>query len=296
MNQTEGTSPQLARLLQPIARAAGQANSDYRMIEAGDRVMVCLSGGKDSYGLLDVLMKLQARAPVPFELVAVNLDQKQPGFPAEVLPGYLQSLGIEHHIETQDTYSIVKAKIPEGKTTCSLCSRLRRGILYSVARRLKCNKIALGHHRDDLLQTFFLNMFFGGKLKGMPPKLTSDNGEFIVIRPLAYVDERDLVAWAEHRAFPIIPCNLCGSQENLQRKQIGDMLRDWQKRFPGRIENMTTALQNVVPSHLMDGTLHDFRNLKATGVFDPDGDKAFDEESFAEPVGRPFAGVPLVGS
>lgn len=236
------------------------------MIEEGDRVMVCLSGGKDSYGLLDVLMKLQARAPVRFELVAVNLDQKQPGFPAEVLPNYLQQLGIEHHIETQDTYSIVKAKIPEGKTTCSLCSRLRRGILYSVARRLKCNKIALGHHRDDMLQTFFLNMFFGGKLKGMPPKLTSDNGEFIVIRPLAYVDERDLIAWAAHRAFPIIPCNLCGSQENLQRQVVGDMLRDWQKKHPGRIENMFAALQNVVPSHLMDATLHDFKHLQATGV------------------------------
>nr|HRL68031.1 tRNA 2-thiocytidine(32) synthetase TtcA [Ottowia sp.] len=262
----------------------------------GDRVMVCLSGGKDSYGLLDVLMKLQARAPVRFELVAVNLDQKQPGFPAEVLPNYLQQLGIEHHIETQDTYSIVKAKIPEGKTTCSLCSRLRRGILYSVARRLKCNKIALGHHRDDMLQTFFLNMFFGGKLKGMPPKLTSDNGEFIVIRPLAYVDERDLVAWAAHRAFPIIPCNLCGSQENLQRQVVGDMLREWQKKHPGRIENMFAALQNVVPSHLMDATLHDFKHLQATGVPDEGGDKAFDEESFAAPVGQPFAGVTLVGA
>lgn len=269
---------EVLKLEKRLTRQVGQAIADFNMIEEGDRVMVCLSGGKDSYGLLDVLMKLQARAPVRFELVAVNLDQKQPGFPAEVLPNYLQALGIEHHIETQDTYSIVKAKIPEGKTTCSLCSRLRRGILYSVARRLKCNKIALGHHRDDILQTFFLNMFFGGKLKGMPPKLTSDNGEFIVIRPLAYVDERDLVAWAEHRQFPIIPCNLCGSQDNLQRQQVGNMLREWQARHPGRIENMFAALQSVVPSHLMDARLHDFKNLKATGVPDAQGDKAFDEE------------------
>ena len=284
------------KLEKRLCRQVGQAIADFNMIEEGDRVMVCLSGGKDSYGMLDILMKLQARAPVRFELVAVNLDQKQPGFPAEILPAYLQALGIEHHIETQDTYSIVKAKIPEGKTTCSLCSRLRRGILYTVARRLKCNKIALGHHRDDMLQTFFLNMFFGGKLKGMPPKLTSDNGEFIVIRPLAYVDERDLIAWAAHRAFPIIPCNLCGSQENLQRQVVGDMLRDWQKKHPGRIENMFAALQNVVPSHLMDATLHDFKNLTATGVPDEGGDKAFDEESFAAPVGQPFAGVTLVGA
>ncbi|HMN20076.1 MAG TPA: tRNA 2-thiocytidine(32) synthetase TtcA [Ottowia sp.] len=274
---------EMLKLEKRLCRQMGQAIGDYNMVEAGDRVMVCLSGGKDSYALLDILLKLQARAPVRFELVAVNLDQKQPGFPAEVLPNYLQELGVEFHIETQDTYSIVKAKIPEGKTTCSLCSRLRRGILYRVARELGCNKIALGHHRDDILQTFFLNLFFGGKLKGMPAKLTSDNGEFIVIRPLAYVDERDLVAWAEHRAFPIIPCNLCGSQENLQRKQVGEMLRDWQRRHPGRIETMFTALQNVVPSHLMDGTLHDFRNLKPTGVADVLGDKAFDEDHFPTP-------------
>ena len=271
------------KLEKRLCRQVGQAIVDFNMIEAGDRVMVCLSGGKDSYGLLDVLMKLQARAPIRFELVAVNLDQKQPGFPAEVLPHYLQTLGIEHHIETQDTYSIVRAKVPEGKTTCSLCSRLRRGILYRVARELRCNKIALGHHRDDMLQTFFLNMFFGGKLKGMPPKLASDNGEFIVIRPLAYVDERDLVAWAEHRRFPIIPCNLCGSQDNLQRQQVGEMLRQWQRQHPGRIESMFTALQNVVPSHLMDARLHDFRHLQASGVFDAMGDKAFDEEPIAPP-------------
>ncbi len=280
------------KLEKRLCRQVGQAIADFNMIEEGDRVMVCLSGGKDSYGLLDILMKLQARAPVRFELVAVNLDQKQPGFPAEVLPNYLRDLGIEHHIETQDTYSIVKAKIPEGKTTCSLCSRLRRGILYSVARRLKCNKIALGHHRDVMLQTFFLNMFFGGKLKGMPPKLTSDNGEFIVIRPLAYVDERDLVAWAAHRQFPIIPCNLCGSQENLQRKQIGEMLRDWEKRFPGRIENMANALQNVVPSHLLDGALYDFKNARATGVADDNGDKAFDTEEFFAPAASDLPAPP----
>ena len=217
------------KLEKRLCRQMGQAIIDYNMIEEGDRVMVCMSGGKDSYAMLDILLKMQQRAPISFEIVAVNLDQKQPGFPDHILPEYLKNLGVEYHIETQDTYSIVKRNIPEGKTMCSLCSRLRRGILYSVARRLKCNKLALGHHRDDMLQTFFLNMFFGGKLKGMPPKLASDNGEFIVIRPLAYVAEKDLVRWAAHRAFPIIPCTLCGSQENLQRKQIGNMLREWEK-------------------------------------------------------------------
>ncbi|MBY4595717.1 tRNA 2-thiocytidine(32) synthetase TtcA [Ottowia caeni] len=284
------TEREALKLEKRLCRQVGQAIADFNMIEAGDRVMVCLSGGKDSYAMLDILMKLQSRAPVPFELVAVNLDQKQPGFPAHVLPEYLQDLGIEHHIETQDTYSIVKAKIPEGKTTCSLCSRLRRGILYSVARRLKCNKIALGHHRDDMLQTFFLNMFFGGKLKGMPPKLTSDNGEFIVIRPLANVAEKDLIDWAEHRKFPIIPCNLCGSQENLQRQVVGNMLRDWDKKYPGRVETMFTALQNVVPSHLMDSSLHDFKSLQPTGVPDEQGDKAFDEERI-EPPPHPVLGA-----
>jgi len=270
------------KLEKRLCRQVGQAISDYNMIEAGDRVMVCMSGGKDSYGMLDILMKMKARAPVDFTLVAVNLDQKQPGFPAEVLPNYLKNLGVEFHIETQDTYSIVKDKIPEGKTMCSLCSRLRRGILYRVARELKCNKLALGHHRDDMLQTFFLNMFFGGKLKGMPPKLVSDNGEFMVIRPLAYVAETDLQRWAAHRQFPIIPCTLCGSQENLQRQVVGNMLRDWQKKHPGRIENMFAALQNVVPSHLMDHKLHDFKHLQITGIADEDGDKAFDEEEFTE--------------
>ena len=272
------------KLEKRLARQVGQAIADFQMIGAGDRVMVCLSGGKDSYGLLDILLKLQARAPVRFELVAVNLDQKQPGFPAEVLPNYLSQLGIEFHIETQDTYSIVKEKIPEGKTMCSLCSRLRRGILYRVARQLRCNRIALGHHRDDMLQTFFLNMFFGGKLKGMPPKLVSDNGEFMVIRPLAYVAENDLVRWAAHRQFPIIPCTLCGSQENLQRQQVAQMLRAWQRQHPGRVETMFTALQNVVPSHLMDARLHDFKNLQVTGMADPDGDIAFDEAPLPAPA------------
>ena len=282
------------KLEKRLCRQVGQAIGDFNMVEKGDRIMVCMSGGKDSYGLLDILMKLQQRAPVPFELVAVNLDQKQPGFPEEVLPAYLTKVGVPFHIEAQDTYSIVKAKIPEGKTTCSLCSRLRRGILYNVARRLGCNKIALGHHRDDMLQTFFLNMFFGGKLKGMPPKLTSDNGEFIVIRPLAYVVEQDLIDWAEHRQFPIIPCNLCGSQENMQRKLVGQMLREWDKKHPGRLETMFTALQNVVPSHLMDTDLFDFAHLKASGVADANGDIVFDEETFPDPAGKPFAGVQLV--
>jgi len=280
------------KLEKRLCRHVGQAIVDYNMIEEGDRVMVCLSGGKDSYGMLDILMKLKARAPIDFTLVAVNLDQKQPGFPDHILPEYLKNLGIEFHIETQDTYSIVKKNIPEGKTMCSLCSRLRRGILYRVARELKCNKLALGHHRDDMLQTFFLNMFFGGKLKGMPPKLTSDNGEFIVIRPLAYVPEKDLIRWAEHRQFPIIPCTLCGSQENLQRKQIGNLLREWDKKHPGRLETMFTALQNVVPSHLMDAKLHDFKNLKANGLPDANGDIVFDEEEF--PTTPALPGVQVV--
>ncbi len=268
------------KLEKRLCRQVGQAIMDFNMIEEGDRVMVCVSGGKDSYGMLDILLKMQQRAPISFELIAVNLDQKQPGFPDHILPAYLKQLGVPFHIETQDTYSIVKKVIPEGKTMCSLCSRLRRGILYRVADELKITKIALGHHRDDMLQTFFLNMFFGGKLKGMPPKLVSDDGGHIVIRPLANVAEKDLTRWAGHRAFPIIPCTLCGSQENLQRKQIGNMLRDWEKQYPGRIESMFTALQNVVPSHLMDTKRHDFKNIKTTGLADADGDKAFDTEEF----------------
>ena len=272
------------KLEKRLCRQVGEAIVDFNMIEAGDRVMVCLSGGKDSYGMLDILLKMQARAPVHFDLVAVNLDQKQPGFPAEVLPEYLRSIGMEFHIETQDTYSIVKDKIPEGKTMCSLCSRLRRGILYRVARELGATKIALGHHRDDILQTFFLNMFFGGKLKSMPPKLVSDDGQHVVIRPMAYVAERDLIRWAEHRQFPIIPCTLCGSQENLQRQQVGQMLRDWEKKHPGRLENMFNALKHTVPSHLLDASLFDFQHLKATGAAFAGGDTAFDAEEFAPPT------------
>ncbi|MEY4341248.1 MAG: hypothetical protein RL541_752 [Pseudomonadota bacterium] len=269
------------KLEKRLCRQVGEAIVDYNMIEEGDKVMVCMSGGKDSYALLDILLKMQARAPIAFELIAVNLDQKQPGFPADVLPNYLKQVGVKFRIETQDTYSIVKEKVPEGKTMCSLCSRLRRGILYRVAGELGCNKIALGHHRDDILQTFFLNMFFGGKLKSMPPKLVSDGGDHMVIRPLAYVAEKDLVRWAAYRQFPIIPCTLCGSQDGLQRQVVGEMLREWEKKFPGRIENMFSALQNVVPSHLLDHTKFDFKNLVATGETFEDGDTAFDREEFA---------------
>ena len=278
---------ELNKLSKRLHRQVSQAIVDFAMIEDGDKVMVCVSGGKDSYALLDILIELRRRAPVRFDLVAVNLDQKQPGFPEHVLPEYLKSRDIPFHIENQDTYSIVKRLIPEGKTMCSLCSRLRRGILYRVAGELGATKIALGHHRDDILQTLFLNMFFGGKLKGMPPKLQSDDGKNIVIRPLAYVAEKDLVRWAEHRQFPIIPCTLCGSQENLQRKQVATMLREWEKKHPGRLDNLFHALQNVVPSHLGDGTLYDFKGLTATGVPNEDGDKAFDHEEFPVPAALP---------
>jgi len=240
--------------------------------------MVCLSGGKDSYAMLDILMRLRERAPINFDIVAVNLDQKQPGFPEHVLPDYLKQLDVPFHIENQDTYSIVKRLVPEGKTTCSLCSRLRRGILYRVAGELGATKIALGHHRDDILQTLLLNLFYGGKLKGMPPKLQSDDGKNIVIRPLAYVKETDLEKFAELREFPIIPCNLCGSQPNLKRAEMKALIRDWEKRFPGRVENMFNALSNIVPSHLMDHQLFPFAGLRASGVADPQGDIAFDED------------------
>jgi tRNA 2-thiocytidine biosynthesis protein TtcA len=272
------------KLHKRLCRLVGQAIGDFNMIEDGDKVMVCLSGGKDSYALLDILMTLRERAPIHFDIVAVNLDQKQPNFPAEVLPAYLEKLGVPFHIENQDTYSIVKRLIPEGKTTCSLCSRLRRGILYRVADELGCNKIALGHHRDDILETFFLNMFFGGKLKGMPAKLVSDDGKHMVIRPMAYVKEADTERYAEVKQFPIIPCDLCGSQENLQRKQIKALMRDWEKKYPGRVENIFSSLSTVVPSHLMDREQFGFTDLKTDGVANPLGDIAFDEEPCSTPA------------
>ena len=264
------------KLEKRLCRLVGEAIGDYGMIEAGDRVMVCLSGGKDSYGLLDVLMKLRARAPLSFELIAVNLDQRHPGYPEHVLPDYLESLGISFRIEVQDTYSVVKRLVPEGETMCSLCSRLRRGVLYRVARELGATKIALGHHRDDILETFFLNLFFGGRMKGMSPKLQSDDGQHVVIRPLAYVAESDLEAYAEVRQFPIIPCDLCGAQPSLQRKQVKQMLREWERRHPGRVDSMFRALANLVPSHLMDRQLFDFAAVRATGALSGEGDKAFD--------------------
>jgi len=271
------------KLEKRLLRMTGQAIADYAMIADGDRGMVCLSGGKDSHGLLDLLMTMQGRAPVRFELVAVNLDQKQPGFPAEVLPEYLTGLGVPFHIETQDTYSVVRRLIPEGATACSLCSRLRRGILYRVADEVGATKIALGHHRDDILATFFLNLFYGGRLKAMSPKLVSDDGRHVVIRPLAYVREADLADFAQLRGFPIIPCDLCGSQEHLQRKQMREMLAEWERRYPGRAQTIFNALGRVVPSHLMDPALFDFRGLRPTGVADPGGDVAFDDTPCEDP-------------
>jgi tRNA 2-thiocytidine biosynthesis protein TtcA len=279
------------KLEKRLLRLTGQAIGDYRMIEAGDRVMVCLSGGKDSFGLLEVLLTLRERAPVDFGIVAVNLDQKQPGFPAHVLPDYLRAKGVPFHIETQDTYSIVTRVIPEGRTMCSLCSRLRRGILYRVASELGATKIALGHHRDDILGTFFLNLFYGGRLKGMPPKLVSDDGRHVVIRPLAYVKEADLARYAAFRRFPIIPCTLCGSQDSLKRKEVKRMLDEWERRFPGRVENAFNALARVVPSHLMDTALFDFAHLAAGGGPRPDGDIAFEEEPCATADADPVADV-----
>ena len=275
------------KLEKKLCRLVGQAIGDFGMIQDGDRVMVCVSGGKDSYAMLDILMKLRERAPIHFEIVAVNLDQKQPNFPAEILPNYLKSLGIQFHIEEQDTYSIVKRVVPEGKTTCGLCSRLRRGILYRVADELGATKIALGHHRDDILETLMLNMFYAGKLKGMPPKLRSDDGKHIVIRPLAYVPEKLLERYAGDMNFPIIPCDLCGSQPNLQRQVMKDMLRDWEKRHPGRVENLFRSMHHIVPSHLMDSEAFDFKNLEIStelsGIAARSlGDKAIDESELDE--------------
>ena len=259
-----------------LRRLVGQAIGDYEMIRDGDRVMVCLSGGKDSYTLLDILMHLRERAPARFEIVAVNLDQKHPGFPAHVLPDYLTRLGVPFRIAEQDTYSVVKRVIPEGRTMCSLCSRLRRGVLYRLAGELGATKIALGHHRDDILETFLLNLFYGGTLKAMSPKLVSDDGRHVVIRPLAYCEEKDLASYAEVRQFPIIPCNLCGSQANLKRLEVKALLREWGKKYPGRVETMLHSLHNVRPSHLMDRTLFDFAAVAATGAALAEGDKAID--------------------
>ena len=275
----------LNKLSKRLHRLVGQAIADFNMIEDGDKVMVCVSGGKDSYSLLDILIDMQQRAPIRFDIVAVNLDQKQPGFPEHVLPQYLKSRRVEFHIAEQDTYSTVKRLIPEGKTMCSLCSRLRRGVLYRVASELGATKIALGHHRDDMLQTLFMNMFFGGRMKGMPPKLVSDDGRHMVIRPLAYVAEPDLDRWAQHRQFPIIPCSLCGNQDKLQRVQVKQMLRDWERRFPGRVDNLFSAMGNIVPSHLMDRNHYPFITLKASGVAHVEGDRAFDlDESCGAPA------------
>ncbi len=268
------------KLHKRLRRLVGSAITDFNMIEAGDRVMVCLSGGKDSYALLDILRSLQSHAPLQFELIVVNLNQKQPGFPNHVLPEYLTKIGVPFRIVEQDTYSVVKRVIAEGKTTCSLCSRLRRGVLYRVASEIGATKIALGHHRDDILETLFLNLFYGGKLKAMSPKLVSDDGRHIVIRPLVYCKEKDLAAYAEVEDFPIIPCNLCGSQKNLQRQVIKDMMRQWDKKFPGRLETMFTALRNVQPSHLVDNVLHDFQGLKVSNKPVVGGDMAFDQVSF----------------
>jgi tRNA 2-thiocytidine biosynthesis protein TtcA len=275
------------KLAKRLRRQVGAAIADFNLIEAGDRVMVCVSGGKDSYGLLDTLLALRAKAPVAFDLVAVNLDQKQPGFPERVLPEYLAARGVPYRIVEQDTYAVVKRVIPEGKTMCGLCSRLRRGVLYRVAAELGANKIALGHHRDDILATFFLNLFYGGQLKAMPAKLRSDDGRHIVIRPLAYVREDDLAAYAEMREFPIIPCSLCGAQENLQRQVVGAMLREWEKRHAGRIESILRALSDVRPSHLMDRRLFDFVGLEPTGratAEDAPGSHAFDARELGEPL------------
>ena len=277
------TSKNVQRLKRRLESDVGKAIADYNMIEAGDTVLVCISGGKDSYAMLSILMALQQRAPVDFRLIAMNLDQKQPGFPADVLPKYLSEIGVEYRIVEQDTYSIVKEKIPEGKTTCSLCSRLRRGVIYRTAKELGANKIALGHHRDDIVHTLFLNLLFGGKLKAMPPKLVTDDGAHVVIRPLAYCSESDIARFARGMEFPIIPCNLCGSQSNLQRQKIREMMAEWDSRYPGRTESVFSALQNIVPSHLADKKIYDFTGLSVGEdlVKMDGGDIVFDEPHFS---------------
>ena len=280
-------SVESAKLAKRLRAQVGRAIADFSMIGAGDKVMVCVSGGKDSYALLDILLELQRRTTTRFSIVAVNLDQKQPGFPAHVLPGYLSALGVDFRIVEQDTYSVVKRLIPEGKTMCSLCSRLRRGALYRVASELGATRIALGHHRDDMVQTLFMNMFFGGRLKGMPPKLVSDDGRHVVIRPLAYVAETDLERWAVEQAFPIIPCTLCGNQQTLQRVRVREMLRAWEREDPGRTERIFDAMARVVPSHLMDRKLFAFAGIEPTGIADADGDRAFDGSD--EPAGPSLA-------
>lgn len=265
------------KLHKRLRRSVGRAISDFNMIEDGDKVMVCLSGGKDSYTMLDILLNLQKSAPINFNLVAVNLDQKQPGFPEQVLPNYLETLGVPYQIIEEDTYKIVRDKIPEGKTTCSLCSRLRRGIIYSWAQKNNITKIALGHHREDIVETLFLNLFFGGKMKAMPPKLLSDDGKNTIIRPLAYCKESEIEEYSQLSDFPIIPCNLCGSQENLQRKQIKQMLQSWEKQSPGRIENIFRAIGRITPSHLMDNTLFPFTDLTNAMQIKQESETLFDE-------------------
>jgi tRNA 2-thiocytidine biosynthesis protein TtcA len=283
--QYDRESREANKLIKRLRRLTGSAIADYRMIEDGDHVMVAMSGGKDSFALLDILLMLRSAAPVDFRITAVNLDQKQPGFPDHILPAYLESRGVDYRIVEQDTYSVVKRVIPEGQTTCSLCSRLRRGVLYRTAVELGATKIALGHHRDDIMETLFLNMFYGGTIKGMPPKLVSDDGRNVVIRPLAYCKEADLAALAAHRRYPLIPCDLCGSQPDLQRQVIKDMLRSWEKTHPGRVETIFRSMANIIPSHMMDSKLYPFSDIAADGVPNPDGDTAFDDD------GAPYEAV-----
>ena len=286
-------SKNLQRLKKRLEGDVGKAIADYNMIEHGDTLLVCISGGKDSYAMLSMLMAMQKRAPVDFRVIAMNLDQKQPGFPADVLPNYLAGLGIEYRIVEQDTYSIVKEKIPEGKTTCSLCSRLRRGVIYRTAKELGANKIALGHHRDDIVHTLFLNLLFGGKLKAMPPKLVTDDGAHVVIRPMAYCGESDIAKFARGMEFPIIPCNLCGSQKNLQRQKVREMMAEWDQRYPGRTESVFTALQNIVPSHLADNALFNFKGLRVGKELEEmdGGDTVFDGPQFGADLSLPAIGA-----